>query len=203
VIRRLFTALSALSLALCVAVVILWVRSYWIDEALVWGEPHVPPPTTWHMRAVSSTHGRVAVFVYQDQQAALSSPVQAAEWVRMEAYLDPVIGREYQRPATIPVPADQFLGFGYDSEGGGMEVRLRDGTRYATRSESTIIGFPHWCLAALFAAMPVQRLWIGRRLVRMRQRLATGQCAACGYDIRATPDRCPECGAVPAAKGAA
>lgn len=45
--------------------------------------------------------------------------------------------------------------------------------------------------------------WLVRRLIREhktavhKNRRSKGQCAACGYDIRATPQRCPECGMIP------
>jgi hypothetical protein len=55
-------------------------------------------------------------------------------------------------------------------------------------------GAPVWPAVLLFALPPL--LWT-RRLIRRLRAHGQGRCAACGYDLRATPDRCPECGVVP------
>jgi len=49
-------------------------------------------------------------------------------------------------------------------------------------------------LAGLFLAWPLPIWLIGRYRVRKPKE---SMCAKCGYDLRATPERCPECGTVP------
>jgi hypothetical protein len=56
-------------------------------------------------------------------------------------------------------------------------------------------------LLLTFGTFPV--IWLSelfwrRRVVLNRRQL--NQCAHCGYDLRATPDRCQECGTEPVAK---
>ncbi len=57
-----------------------------------------------------------------------------------------------------------------------------------------------WLLVAAAALLPAA--WLYRR-VRMRRSRHPGLCTTCGYDLRASPDRCPECGMVPTSKAGA
>ena len=73
---------------------------------------------------------------------------------------------------TVDMPDVDVLGFTYHDHGGIWAGR--------------IVSVPFWFLLLLAGA--------GLALWR-RKHFRAGLCAACGYDLRATPDRCPECGA--------
>ena len=89
---------------------------------------------------------------------------------------------------SSPVGGDRFLAF--------RGRYVIDGPRFSA-TDGLIPSVPLWLVAMLFVIAPSIRalaaLSPARRRDRRRQR---GLCAACGYDLRATPGRCPECGTV-------
>jgi hypothetical protein len=98
------------------------------------------------------------------------------------------------RNAGAPAPSDTARGgFHYRYFAGDPDGR-RDGGAGGfsvanPRPGRWWVGVPGWFACAAAATLPA--LWVRRAT---RRRPGDGCCPACGYDLRATPDRCPECG---------
>ena len=95
-------------------------------------------------------------------------------------------------PAGVPVGSTKVV----EVDTPFFEYRVWDMVRDTSighvRELDRNLYLPLWELALLTAVLPVT--WFVRQ--RRRRRLQrVGHCGRCGYDLRATPQRCPECGA--------
>jgi hypothetical protein len=62
---------------------------------------------------------------------------------------------------------------------------------YKYRQEQRALVVPYWFIVLACSVLPMLGL---RRLIRTRSRRRRGACLRCGYDLRGTPGKCPECG---------
>jgi hypothetical protein len=191
--------LTWLSLLFCIGTVVLWVRSYQRTDALVWLghnagqrlEEGQPFRVRWVV--LCSARGQFGFF-----QSTLAMSGEGAGGVgrRMAASFQRTRenGWHYEREN-----ADGYLStmMSYESDGG---FKLGDSRRRSplmpnltSVSEEHYLAIPCWLAllaGALFPAIPAI-------YPRLRRRPRPGFCPRCNYDLRATPERCPECGAVP------
>ena len=93
--------------------------------------------------------------------------------------------------ASIPMPQS---GVAADSQFHAYRVVGRG----PTPPRTWVLIFPYWCALLLLTLPTIGLLRLTFVTRRRDHRLLAGCCAACGYDLRATPERCPECGALAA-----
>ena len=179
-LRWTFHALAAASLLLCVATAGLWVRSYWVADQF-----HRGPRDRGSTAECSSSPLPVFAATYRGLFFGLwvwserPEDQHAAVGIRTRRTIPPRPSGP-GRSRTTPV-AESYRGYGENTQ----TVRM-----------------PAWSLVSAFALLPAIVVLRQIRAVRRRRyRSRLGLCPACGYDLRALPDRCPECGAVPPAKG--
>jgi hypothetical protein len=160
----------------CAGMLALWVRSYFVADHL------------YGVRQEQTGNGVVqSNFEFISDRGAL-------------VYFRP----EWLRAPDAPVRDSPRWGWKQTSRAPGQPMDVVIGLRtfrwdvWGRGDQSTRVGrVPHWPIVIATGLMPGARLLLW---LRRRRRKPAGHCAACGYDLRATPGQCPECGAVPAAR---
>ena len=174
--RRLFTTLSALSLILCIATATIWVRSYWQAQGILLHSQSGTNSWDVRLRCIEGTAIFGAQTVELPPQAGAGSSERTFEWrwgVRMHSYSFPGESWWKRRGFLWETTSGTFL------------------TSSAGWLETWTLFVPCWLVTLLAATLPA--LWL-RQPQRRRFREQHGLCLTCGYDLRASPDRCPECG---------
>ena len=190
--------LAGISLILVISVAYIWDRSYSIWDNF---------DTKWEMAPrrwmVYSSYGGFGICV-EDASNVTAPP----HLIRRDGPVDPVVAREYMareytqgRHGINPrYPYTGSVGaFGTDHVW-GHGFRFTSYARpapppYGGSTHGIYVVFPYWFLALLTGSPFLLRLTqLTARAVRKRHRRTRGLCHRCGFDLRASPDRCPECG---------
>ena len=202
--RIIAVTFCCLSLILCAAAAVLWVRGYVVVDVVDVPRYVVTPEHADSFTyRLSSGRGVVALNVERERTTWAAK-------VRVGSM------RTQRRLFHVTLKPDQFrlqartlwqkLGFNAHAWQGPLNLgAFTHGMRgvFNVQRSEWGVRLPYWLIVPATGVPPVLYL---RRLVtwRRRSRVRRGLCGRCGYDLRASTGRCPECGeAIPERAAAA
>lgn len=174
--RHVFAVLAALSAILCLVTVAIWVRSYWVRDIVTFSQPG------GNSHLAQSILGRVHVVTGLDGGSEGGRSYAADRLSPQAIWSGGVSG--------YPVEVHRHLGFVWQTYSRFQFDLMTGGQAALFTTHHRLIVIPYAYPAALFALLPI--VWLSGKRRRARRRI--GLCSKCGYDLRASPERCPECG---------
>jgi len=174
------------SLLLCVGTVAVWVQSYRAAYNIDYMGVNRTDPT-WVITEAGIVSSRGSLLLWWER-VWFHCPTAKATGTQLETIVSRPAGIHF---TSSQKPWDMAEGRYFDYNELSNPNPLYG--RYLTKT----LCFPILILLAAESILPLCWGWRLIRHVKYRE----GRCLACGYDLRATPNRCPECGTVPV-KGA-
>ena len=185
--RILFHIASILSLLLLIACAILWPRSHFAQDDYYF------PPIADHALIGSENDPAYRISLSSTQgnfQVMRSQPYW--EKLRPSGHASSAPGKIFSLTPDRPVDTHfQFAGIEYFNR---PRHTYKEGDSTFTLWAFRYLTLPYWLLTTLFAILPILWTLHLHRQFRARSRLKRGLCPACGYDLRSSKNRCPECG---------
>ena len=161
-----------LSLLLVLFFSALWGRSYFVSDEIIHGRNGyaVDGALIRNIQSIHSNYGGVQISVGHISSLMFKAVSPREEGWHFQTHQP---GNSYNKSWV----AWSYLGFSY----GRLDNAMLG---------AKIVIVPFWLLIVVFGVPPM--LWIIKRMRRNSE--DRYRCHTCGYDLRATPDRCPECG---------
>jgi hypothetical protein len=178
--RRLFASICVLSLICCLATVGLWVRSYRANDSILYRDRR-EVAGRFFIAESARARMRVEYWTWEPRPNALLSLFDDSSSYGWHLSTSAVRGDVWWTSQE-----DTFL-----LRRGFVAFHERP---YGATSSRCGIAFPLWLPVLLLALAPAW--WVVGPWRRQSKRRKLGLCLNCGYDLRASPQRCPECGAV-------
>jgi hypothetical protein len=172
---------AMLSLVIFVITSAFWIWSWTGDRGLYWTKQNTDA-TAYHRTYISFEVALGEILANIDQSSLLQGRDRFIEENAPGGFgiiSDP-------RPFDI---SSQFIW--------GFQFRKTSSNVFGYRDTEWIISLP--ASVILLASLVMPAIWY-RSIVIHRRQISNGLCAICGYDLRATPDLCPECGTKPSMK---
>lgn len=185
--RWLFFVFAALSLLMCVATVILWARGYVAENDFdyVWatGRAELIEGKGKFRLSVTTNDSQVDVLERNPFVAGFHHTV----------YQDPAIDLQVTSPSIALGENEQPPSYRlYINRCGFAVLSKQDSGPFHSRTWEFLA--PNPSLAAITAILPIYAIAVTLRRHFRNRRPGHGFCPSCGYDLRASRDRCSECG---------
>lgn len=121
----------------------------------------------------------------------MTGPKEVIAYRDDEPYYVNFLEIETWRRGLPPATGTKVAGVGWATR---FAERSDSGTRLAEKCYRAVLNAEY--VLALVTLLGAAAVVAYMKIRRRERRLAAGLCVACGYDLRASGDRCPECGAV-------